>query len=493
MRPLLIPSKARSITLPMGAGKFSQDFNPTNDNGRDTQTSNYLAISFWSAAKGYKETVDSFGGHVEDRLFILTVPVLKTTSSPQAENNNLVLKFLGFSVYNSCFIAHESVCKKKFRDPGGRRQLSAVAKEASDALLKEVFQPITFTKNVYNKQKTFFAVEFPIVTPVPGVTFIFGFFCAGSFNVDLEIGIDFMNLQVTAALTSTFGVTAGAYVGLSFFGFVACGLQMTATVMSIELPVTGNVILQQPTLAPKACILAEMTIYPLILTLDFWWDLKLCPKVDICWVRVFRARIPYPCNFRIVFCGRKTMNLFTWSADPFTTTLFEKCWVKEVPDTTPPYGGEVSIVQFIQDLVVNFKGVTDDESKLMFAKITLLQFPARTVLHTATVSASDTMYKVPPNALSKIPLGTALMAEVTYSNTAGLTHTISSAINAFGKLAKENILYFDPQKPRVVMLDTTSFGGQKRLSPGMNLVFSASNEFNLAFEVSQGIEHKCRF
>ena len=75
-------SQARSITLPMGAGKFSQDFNKDTNSGDDTQTSNYLAISFWSAAKGYKKTVEQFGGHVEDRLFILTC-LLYTSPSPR--------------------------------------------------------------------------------------------------------------------------------------------------------------------------------------------------------------------------------------------------------------------------------------------------------------------------------------------------------------------------------------------------------------------------
>ena len=480
---LSIRVKARSIALPMGAGKFSQDLN--EGESTDTAPSNYLAISFWSAAKGYKRTVEGFGGHVEDRLFILTVPVLRTTLGPEANPNNLVLKMLGFAVYNGCFIPHDSVCKKKASFGfGGRRKLSA-GKENSDSLLKDVFQPITFKKQVFQKQKTFFSVEFPITTPVPGVFFIFGFFCAGDFRVDLELGLDFINLQVTAALVPTFGVTAGAYVGLSFFGFIGCGLQMTATVLGLGLPVTANVMLEQPTLAPKACVLAEMVIYPLKLTLDFWFDLKICPKIIICWKKIGKIKIPLPCGFKIVFCGRKTLNLFTWQAAPIRKTLFEKCWVKDVPDKTPPYGGEVSIHQVSSDLVLNFKGVTDDESKLMFAKIALLQHPDRHVMHEATVNGMDTMYKVPFSVVSNIPLGTTLIAEVTFSNTAGLEHKLSSSVDAFGKFDEKNLVHFDPEKARVMMLDTTSFARHEPLS--LNLVFSASNEFNLAFEVNQGI------
>lgn len=360
-----------------------------------------------------------------------------------------------------------------------------LAQETSAGLLQDVFQPITFTLPLVNKEQTFFQIKYYITTPAPGISLEFGFSLSGIFRVDVDFGIDFVNLLVSARLEPWFGVKAAAFAGLNAFAIVSGGLELSFTVLGLGLPITGNVMLEPPTLAPKACLLSEMELTPLSLSLDFYWEMVLCPKIHFCkgWLGIH-----WPCGLKIVGCGKKYANIYKWSADTITQTIFEVCWTEPVIDTTPPYGGAVSIGQEESELVVNFNGVTDDESKLMSTQITLLEHPSGRLLHEVTVDGTDTVYKVPSNVVAdEIPQGTALIARATFSNTAKLEHTLSSDKNAFGEFDENNLVYFDTQKPQVTMFDTTPFGGRKHLPDQNNLVFSASNEFNLGFEVSHGI------
>ena len=132
----------------MGAGKF--DVEAQSKSG----PSNYVALTFWSAVDRLRSTVVSFNGDMEDRVFVMTVPMLKSQLKPVITENKVFVKALGKTVFGPrCFITAKVVCPDN-RAIGRRLDAGALA----DKLVQDL-ATVRTTANLWSWSTTFFSIS----------------------------------------------------------------------------------------------------------------------------------------------------------------------------------------------------------------------------------------------------------------------------------------------------------------------------------------------